>query len=285
MTGFSRRIGVRPWQLLVALGANVVLGTLAPDARAGEAAYEIDTIVPLTGGAAFVGKSMQDTMQLSEKTLNKAGGIGGRPLHFVFHDDQSKPQVAVQLANAAVAKRPAVIFGSSITAMCNAMAPLVANGPVMYCLSPGVHPPAGSYMLTANVSSVDYLTALIRYFRLNGWVRIAVITTIDSSGQDADRGLDELARASENRDITFVERAHFDPTDVSVGAQIERIRAAKPQALIAWATGASIATAYRGLAQAGLDVPVAPSTSTMVQGQIRQYEAFLPRQLYFATTE
>src|SRR5258708_34393994 len=145
----------------------------------------------------------------------------------------------------------------------------------MSCLSPGVHPPAGSYMLTANVSSVDYLTALIRYFRLNGWVRIAVITTIDSSGQDADRGLDELARASENRDITFVERAHFDPTDVSVGAQIERIRAAKPQALIACATGASISTAYRGLAQSGLDVPVAPTTSTMVQGHITQNEVSL----------
>src|SRR5258708_32315290 len=118
MTGFSRRIGVRPWQLLVALGANVVLGTLAPDARAGEAAYEIDTIVPLTGGAAFVGKSMQDTMQLSEKTLNKAGGIGGRPLHLVFHHDQSKPQVAVQLANAPVAKRPAGIFAPPPTPQC-----------------------------------------------------------------------------------------------------------------------------------------------------------------------
>src|SRR5258708_19669197 len=211
MTGFSRRIGVRPWQLLVALGANVVLGTVAPEARAGEAAYEIDTIVRWAGGAAYVGKSMQDTMQLHEKTLNKHGGIGGRPLHFVFHDDQSKPQVAVQLANAAVAKRPAVIFGSSITAMCNAMAPLVANGPVMYCLSPGVHPPAGSYMLTANVSSVDYLTALIRYFRLNGWVRIAVITTIDSSGQDADRGLDELAPPPHHPTIPFLHPPPFHP--------------------------------------------------------------------------
>jgi branched-chain amino acid transport system substrate-binding protein len=125
----------------------------------------------------------------------------------------------------------------------------------------------------------------VRFFRLKGWTRIAVITTSDSSGQDAERGLDEVARAAENRDIVLVERARFDASDLSVAAQIERIRSAKPQALIAWATGASIATVYRGLTQAGLDLPVAPSTSTMVWAQIGQYEAFLPKQLYFATTE
>ena len=282
--GTGRQTHVQPWQILMAVAAAALLGATGA-AGAGEPAYEIDTIVPLTGGASFVGKSMQDTMLLSEKALNQEGGIDGRPVHFVFHDDQSKPQVAVQLANAAVAKRPAVVFGSSITAMCNAMAPLMANGPVQYCLSPGVHPAAGSYMLTANVSSADYLTALVRFFRLKGWTRIATITTTDSSGQDADRGLDEVLRAADNKDVVVAERAHFDPSDVSVAAQIERIRAAKPQALIAWATGASVATIYRGMMQAGLDIPVAPSTSTMVLSQIAQYEAFLPRQVYFATTE
>src|SRR5258708_34271220 len=122
MTGFSRRIGVRPWQLLVALGANVVLGTLAPDARAGEAAYEIDTIVPLTGGAAFVGKSMQDTMQLSEKTLNKAGGIGGRPPPFPFHGDHPKPPGALHVPKAAEATRPPGSVGAPPPTTGNPMA-------------------------------------------------------------------------------------------------------------------------------------------------------------------
>ena len=57
----------------------------------------------------------------------------------------------------------------------------------------------------------------------------------------------------ENKDITLVDRVHFNPTDVSVAAQIERVKAAKPQAFIAWSTGAPIATVFKGIVQAGLD--------------------------------
>src|SRR5258708_17240112 len=110
-------------------------------------------ILPLTGGASFLGKSEQQSMQLVEKVVNEAGGIQGRPLKLVFQDDQSSPQTAVQLANQAIAKHPPVVMGSSLVAMCNAMAPLMQSGPVQYCLSPGVHPNDGSYMFTSSVST------------------------------------------------------------------------------------------------------------------------------------
>ena len=41
------------------------------------------------------------------------------------------------------------IIGSAIVAMCNAMAPLMQNGPVMYCFSPGIHPAKGSYVFSS----------------------------------------------------------------------------------------------------------------------------------------
>lgn len=252
---------------------------------AGAEAYEIHAILPLTGGAAFIGQAVQQTMQVSEAMVSDAGGIRGRPVRFIYHDDQSTPQIAVQIANQVLATRPAVILGSSISANCNAMAPLMANGPVMYCLSPGVHPPAGSYVWSASVSSADYLNALLRYFRLKGWTRIAVITTIDSSGQDADRGIAEMLALPENRGMKLAQHAHFTPTDVNAAAQIELIKTASPQAIIVWATGASVATIFRGLIQAGVDVPLASSTSTMMYAQMKQYGAFLPKQLYFATPE
>src|SRR5277367_5457303 len=99
--------------------------------------YDINVILPLTGNASFVGKSEQQSLQLGEKYVNEHGGIGGRPLHLIFHDDQTSPQLAVQLTNQILATHPAIMFGSGLVAMCNAMAPLMQNGPVMYCLSPG----------------------------------------------------------------------------------------------------------------------------------------------------
>jgi len=112
-------------------------------------------------------------------------------------------------------------------------------------------------------------------------MRIALMTSTDASGQDAERGLNQIIALPENKDVTVVERAHFNPTDVSVAAQIERVKAANPQAFIAWSTGAPIATIFRAINQAGLDIPIGTTDGNMTHAQMTQYDSFLPAQLYF----
>jgi len=248
-------------------------------------AYDINVILPLTGGASFLGKAEQTALQLAEPLINKAGGVQGQPVHFVFYDDQSNPQTAVQLTNRVAASKPAVLLGSSLVGACSAMAPLMQDGPAMYCFSPGIHPPAASYVFTSSVSTIDLTDALLRYFRLKGWTRIAFMTSADATGQDAEHGLNEAAALPENKDITVVERAHFNITDVSVAAQIEHIKAANPQALVAWSTGTPIATVFKGILQAGLDIPIATTSGNMTYAQMTQYAGFLPKQLYMPTSE
>ncbi len=262
--------------------ATLAFALCTPFAGAAAAeSYEINVILPQTGGASFLGKAEQHALGLVQKTVNASGGIHGKQLQFKFYDDQSSPQTAVQMANQVLATKPSVLIGPAIVAMCNAVAPLVKDGPVMYCMSPGIHPPAGSYVFTSSVSTHDLENALIRYFRMKGWTRIALITSTDASGQDAERGVDEVLKLPENKDVKLVERVHFNPTDVSVAAQIERVKAAKPQAFIAWSTGAPIATIFKGIVQAGLDVPVATTDGNMTYAQMKQYASFLPKQLYF----
>jgi branched-chain amino acid transport system substrate-binding protein len=242
--------------------------------------YEITAILPLTGGAAFLGKSEQQSVELAAKTVNENGGINGRPLKVIFQDDQSSPQTAVQLANQAIASKPAVVMGSALVAMCNAMAPLMQNGPVMYCLSPGVHPAAGSYIFTTSVSTRDLAQAIIRYFRMKGWTRVALLTSTDASGQDAEQSVLNAVKLDENKGVELVVREHFNPADVAVSAQIENVKAAKPQAFIAWSTGAPVATIFKGIIQAGLDIPIATTDGNMTHAQMEQYASFLPKQLY-----
>ena len=248
-------------------------------------AYDINVILPLTGGASFLGKEEQKALQLAEPLINKAGGIQGQPVRFVVYDDQSNPQTGVQLANKAIAAKPAVVMGSSLVGICNAMAPLMQDGPAMYCFSPGIHPAAGSYVFTSSVSTLDLTDAIIRYFRLKGWTKLAFMTSADATGQDAEHGLDEAVARPENKDITVVDRAHFNITDVSVAAQMEHIKAAGPQALIAWTTGTPIATVFKGAIQAGLDIPIATTSGNMTYAQMAQYAAFLPKQLYLPSSQ
>jgi branched-chain amino acid transport system substrate-binding protein len=247
---------------------------------------EIHAIMPLTGGGSFLGQGEQQSLQSVEKLVNASGGINGTPVHFVFQDDQSSPQVAVQLTNELIANHPPVMLGSSLVAMCSAIGPIVqASGPVEYCFSPGIHPDKGSYTFTSSVSTLDLANAVIRYFRLKGWTKLALMFSTDASGQDAERGLKSVLDLPENTAMSVVQIAHFATTDVNVAAQLENVKAANPQAFIAWSTGAPIATIFRGMIQAGLDVPTATTDGNMTRAQMTQYEAFLPKQLYFPAAE
>ena len=266
--------------LILAASAVLPIGAAIADEP-----YKISVILPLTGIASFLGKEEQQTLQVHEKFINRTGGIRNRPIEYVFYDDQSNPQTGVQLAKQVSASNPAIVFGSSLVAVCNAMAPLMANGPVQYCFSPGIHPPAGSYVFTSGVSTHDLHKAIIRYFRERGWKRIAIMTSTDATGQDAESGIVDAVNLPENKSagVILVEQAHFNTTDVSVAAQLEKVKAADPQAFIGWSTGTPIATIFKGMVQAGLDVPTATTDGNMTYAQMTAYADFLPKQLYIPT--
>ena len=258
------------------LAAALLVAFAADAARA--QSYDIHVVLPMTGGGSFVGKGQSENLGALEATVNKDGGINGRPVHFVFHDDQSTPQVAVQLLTEIMASKPTVVLGSGLVAMCNAMAPLVKDGPVHYCMSPAFHPAPGSFSFSSSSSSFDQITTLIRYYRLKGWTKLAQLSGTDATGQDADNAVKQIMAMPENSSLKLVETQHFNPTDVSVAAQMERIHSSGAQAVIAWATGAPVATILKGAIQAGLDLPIAPSSGNQTFAQMAQYASFLPRQ-------
>lgn len=261
------------------VAAYVIAAASSGPARAAEP-YKIDAILSLTGGAAFLGTGEQATLNVLKGVINREGGIDGQPVDFIYHDDQSSPQTAIQLTNAVVSKKPAVLIGSSLVAACSAMAPPLRNGPFDYCLSPGVHPAPGSFQFSSSVDTHDMIEALMRYFRTQGYKRIAFMTSTDASGQDAERALNEVLKLPENAGVQLVARQHFNPTDVSVSAQIERIKNANPQVFIAWSTGSPIATVFKAVLQIGLDAPVATTNGNQTFAEMQQYKDFLPKQLF-----
>jgi len=256
---------------------------LGPVAQAAEP-YPINVIEPMSGNAAFVGHTHEAALRLLEARINEQGGINGRPISLIFHDDQTTPQVTVQITNEILASRPAVLLGSSIVAMCSAELPLLKNGPFTYCMSPGMRPPAGSYMFSIGVNTQTLISVAFNYFRAKGWTRIATITSTDATGQEIEQGFDAALARPENAGLTIAARTRFNITDVSVSAQTERIRAAEPQVVIAWSTGSAIANIFKGLIQAGVDVPVVTTTGNMVNSVMTQFAGFLPKQLLVPVT-
>jgi branched-chain amino acid transport system substrate-binding protein len=147
----------------------LVLGLCARGANA-QAAPPIDmyAILPLTGNVAFLGHSVQKSMQAIEESTNAQGGIVHRPIRLTFLDDGSSPVTALQLANT-IPKSATFFFDAGPHAACRATAAIIKNdGPVEFCLTPAEQPAAGSFVCTTSASLYDTFDATMRYFVARG---------------------------------------------------------------------------------------------------------------------
>jgi branched-chain amino acid transport system substrate-binding protein len=271
--------------LRVALSIAMLCTLLVPSGVRGAdapAPYEINAILSLTGPGAFIGAKEAEALRAIEGVTNKNGGVGGRPVKFVVADDQTNPQVTVQLANGLIAKKVPLILGPTVAATCGALAPLIAaGGPLVYCYSAAIHPADGTYMFAATVSSADLLAALMRYLHARNLKKLALITATDAAGQDVAHQLELIFAEPQNRDLSVVVHEVFNPADISVAAQMARVKAAKPQALLTASTGSPFATVLHGAFDTGLDIPIFANGSNMTFSQMTQYATFLPHDLLF----
>jgi len=258
--------------LLIAIVA-VLLPLRAPAADP----FEIYVSLPITGQGGFLGSATALGLTALEGYVNQTGGIRGRPIKFVIADDQSNPQIEVQVVSQILTKKPAVLIGGELVAMCNAGAGLIKeDGPVYYCFSSGVHPPPGSWIYSSSFSTVDMVATSIRYLRESGMTKVATITTTDASGQDGDKTIDEALGRPENKSVSVADREHFAPTDISVAAQLTRIKSSGAQAIIAWTSGTPFGTVLRGVRDGGYDLPVITTPANLVYKQLDQYKSIMP---------
>jgi branched-chain amino acid transport system substrate-binding protein len=262
--------------------AVLVAGPLAPSPARAADPYEINAILSLTGTFAFLGNAEAASLRTLEPLVNKQGGINGQPVHFNIQDDQSQPAVAVQLANAIIAKHVPVMLGPTYVASCLAVAPLVrANGPVQYCFAPTIHPPAGSFTFSGGASSYDQAIETLTFAKAKGWKRVAVVSTTDATGQDIEEQFKAALKDRRFSGINFVVTEHYNPTDVSIAAQLSNVKAANPDAIFGMTVGTATGTLLRSLRDAGLEkVPLMSNLGNIINTALAQYANFMPDQFF-----
>ncbi len=250
-------------------------------AAAADESLTINVILPLTGSAAFVGLDEKNAIDIYETLINKSGGVRGRPVHFHIFDDQSSPQVDLQIVNGLIEQHAAVFIGPSNSASCSAVEPVVRQtGPVEYCLSPALTPQKGSFVFASARSLPATDAPMARFINDKGYDRIALLKVTDASGQAGARALAEgLTRFPA---LHIVDEEAFAPAAIQLSAEIAKIKAANPNCIFIHANGAAFGTALRGLKDAGIvDVPVFTSSANLSKVLLAQYAAYLPRDLYF----
>ncbi len=268
--------------LVLCLLGILAVAPLGEPARAQGAPLDIDVMVSLTGGAAFLGQAEWKAIQAAQTVVNAEGGVNGRKVNFVPNDDASSPQTALQLANAIAAKKTPLFLGSELASACQSYLALIAPaGPVDYCLSPPVHPPSGGYMFTSGASAFDLSRAMIRYLRERGLTRVAVVATTDATGQDFENSFNAVFALPENKSFQVLAHEHFNTTDLSASAQMTRIKGLNVQALVTGTIGGATLTMLRAVSETGLNVPVGAANGNMLYQEMAQLKDIMPAELIF----
>ena len=205
---------IRHFIAVVSVAAVLVFGGAAPAAET----YIISTILPLTGPNSFVGNEEREAFAVLEAAANRGGGVRGRSIHFAILDSQSSPQTAVQLTSTLLASRPAVLIGDSGNSTCTAMAPILAGGPVQFCLSNGFRPVRGGNSYVIGASPSQQAAAFLVYVRARGWRRIALLNGNDATGDSAEAAMRGELVKPQNHYITAVAVERFIASDISIGA-------------------------------------------------------------------
>jgi branched-chain amino acid transport system substrate-binding protein len=281
----KKRNGVNVRTALVAFICAIVVAA-SSFARAGavDAPLELQVILPLTGSNSFVGNGQRSALEVLQNLVNRGGGINGRSVRFAIHDSQSSPQIAVQLTQQYVTGQTAMFIGDSSLASCGAIAAQVAeNGPVHFCLSPGLVTKPEGFSFAPGHPSSQIAGGVVTYLRARGVRRVALLVGTDATGLQMDAYFTKAFGEPHNSDLSLVAKEHFNPTDLSVAAQITRVKAAGAQGLIAFVSGAPFGTVLRGLNDVGLGVPVITSQGNLNYAELAQFKDLLPKELLFVS--
>jgi branched-chain amino acid transport system substrate-binding protein len=269
--------------LAACAGAVLVLSSPTRGVAA-EPPITVPVILPLSGGNAFAGNGQRTALALLQSLVNRGSGIHGRSIVFDVHDSGSNSQVAVQLTKQYVSADTPVFIGDSSLATCAAIAAQVAeSGPVQFCLSPGLLTKQDGYSFAPGHPSTTIAGGVLTYLRDRGLRRVALIVATDATGLQMDQFFTDVFAQPKNHDMTLVTKEHFNPSDLSVTAQITRIKAAGAQAIIAYTSGAPFGTVMRGLIDVGVNLPVITSQGNLSYAFLDQYKDVLPKALVFVS--
>lgn len=104
-------------------------------ALAGET-VKIGVILPISGGASYVGQGIGDGARLAVKEINAAGGVNGQMLEILLRDEQMRPDASVAAAKELITKEGVKLFVGPATSATGLAVSELARGEKVVNISP-----------------------------------------------------------------------------------------------------------------------------------------------------
>lgn len=225
-----------------------------------QAPIKVGAVLSLSGPAAVFGLPERDAIEAVVEEINRTGGVNGRKIELVLHDDKTDPSEDVRGVTQVTRDGVVAIVGPSTGSG------VLAAGPVAERLRVPLLAPAGTASITDKKNSFypwvfrvapsdqTDIHKILADIAKDGKRRIGVFYQEDAYGKV---GLDYGQQIAKELGLQIVASVSAAYTATDLTAQATQLREAKPDAVFMQisisALGASFHKAAR---QVGLDVPL-----------------------------
>ncbi len=176
---------------------------------------KIGAFGPMSGNAAAQGQSVREAVEMVVSLKNPAGGVLGRQIELVIGDDAGKPEEAAVVARRFASRDQVVLAIGSVSS------------------------PAS--LAAAQVFSEEEVPQIV----VSGTAQ-----RITSKG-----GFDAFGEAAKKYGMSVTTEERYSRGDLDFTAQLTRLRASNPDALVEWSRYTEGALIHRQIKQTGWDIP------------------------------
>ena len=227
-------------------------------ANASAADVKIGVAEALSGGAAQYGVAIRNGLQLAADEINAAGGVNGNKLQLVVEDEQGKKEEAINVFKKLIFQdNVLMVFGPTLSNSAQAADPIAqAAKTVAFGTSntaDGITS-IGDYVFRNSVTEADVLPETIKMaVKKSGIKKVAVLYGNDDVFTKS--GYDNFKKALDDLKIPVTTTETFAKGDVDFKAQLTKIKAGNPDAIVLSALLAEGAPIMVQARQVGLNVP------------------------------
>ncbi len=241
---------------LIAFVTSIVTLLVAAAAFAAEP-LRIGALFSVTGPASFLGEPEKNTLEMLVKQANARGGVSGRKLELVVYDTQGDVTKSVQLANKLIKNdRVSIIVGPSTTGESMAVIPLAEKEkiPLISCAAGiKITEPVKKWVFKTPANDHVAVEKILIHAARSKQKNIAIITVSDGFGSS---GREQLKVMAGKKGFRIVADEVYGPKDTDMTAQLTKIKASRPDAIICWGTNPGPAIIARNVKQLGIKTPL-----------------------------
>ena len=219
---------------------------------------KIGSVLSVTGPAGYLGDPELKTLRLYIESINKAGGVLGRPLELVYYDDGSDANKANGFAKRLIDDDMVdVLIGGTTTGSTMSIVPLVEKSGIPFVSLAGavvIIEPVKKWVFKTPHTDRMAAEKVFLDMKKRGITNVALLSETSGFGQS---GRKESQAMAAKVGINLVADETYGPKDTDMSPQLTKIKNTPGvQALFVFGLGQGPAIVNRDVRQIGLTIPV-----------------------------